>query len=122
MESDLVPRTARQYNEFTKVYHVILRGIDRQDIFLDEQDKKKWIKELINTKVQFNYDLYCYCLMNNHVHMVLYDKNMQLSKIIQSLAIRYATYFNKKYERVGHLFQNRFLKSISNWSEKLKRL
>ena len=47
--------------------------------------------------------------MSNHVHLVIYDKNMKLSKIIQSMEISYASYFAKKYNKVGHLFQNRFL-------------
>lgn len=93
----------------TKVYHVILRGNAKQDIFLDKQDYLKFLKELDRTKEKYQYDLYAYCLMTNHVHMLLYDKEEMLGKIIQSITISYSTYFNNKYERVGHLFQNRFL-------------
>lgn len=103
-----MPRMARKVS-CTKVYHVILRGNDKQDIFLDEQDYKKFIKEILNTKEKYEYELYAYCLMTNHVHLIIYDKNDKLSKIIQSLAITYSAYFSKKYEKTGHLFQNRFL-------------
>ena len=103
-----MPREARKTSG-TKVYHVILKGNDSQDIFLDKQDYKKFLKEITNTKEKFNYEVYAYCLMNNHVHMVLYDKKEKISKAMQSLAISYSNYFSKKYEKTGHLFQNRFL-------------
>ncbi len=103
-----MPRLARK-ESCTKVYHVILRGNNRQKIFLDEQDYKKFIKEIEKTKEKYKYELYAYCLMTNHVHLVVYDKNDMLSKIIQSIAVSYSGYFSKKYEKVGHLFQNRFL-------------
>lgn len=103
-----MPRMARKASN-TKVYHVILRGNDKQDIFFDEQDYKKILKEIVNTKEKYKYELYAYCLMTNHVHLVIYDKNDMLSKIIQSLAVTYSAYFSKKYEKTGHLFQNRFL-------------
>ena len=103
-----MPRSAREISN-TKVYHIILRGNDKQDIFYDEQDYKKFIKEIQETKEKYQYKLYAYCLMSNHTHLVIYDKEEQISKAIQSLAIAYSSYFAKKYEKVGHLFQNRFL-------------
>ena len=75
-----MPRMARKVSK-TKVYHVILRGNDKQDIFFDEQDYKKLIKEFKNTKEKYGCELYAYCLMTNHVHLVIYDKNNILSKI-----------------------------------------
>lgn len=103
-----MPRMARS-KSYTKVYHVILRGNDKQDIFFDEQDYKKLIKEFKNIKEKYGCELYAYCLMTNHVHLVIYDKNNILSKIMQSLEVAYSAYFSKKYEKTGHLFQNRFL-------------
>jgi len=90
----------------TNVYHVIIRGINKQDIFLDNQDYRKFIKELKRVKSKFEFEIYAYAFMKNHVHLVINDKN--LSTTIQSLNISYSSYFNKKYERVGHLFENRF--------------
>lgn len=103
-----MPRMARKVSD-SRVYHVILRGNAKQDIFFDNQDNNKFLKEIDETKEKYDYDLYAYCLMTNHVHMVIYDKNNKLSKILQSMTISYSSYFNKKYEREGHLFQNRFL-------------
>ncbi len=103
-----MPRMARKKCN-TKVYHVILRGNAKQDIFLEKQDYNKFTKEIYNTKEKYQYELYAYCFMTNHVHLIIYDKNDKLSKILQSLTVSYSAYWNKKYERVGHLFQNRFL-------------
>ena len=80
------------------------------------------MKEICNTKEKYQYELYAYCLMTNHVHLILYDKNENLSKVLQSLAISYSSYWNKKYERVGHLFQNRFLSKNVESGEYLKNL
>ena len=93
----------------TKVYHVILRGNGKQDILLDDEDKGKFLKEIKNAKEKYGYELYTYCLMTNYIHLVMFDKEEKLSKIMQSLAVTYSSYFSKKYEKVGHLFQNRFL-------------
>ena len=103
-----MPRVARTISN-TKVYHTILRGNDKQDIFYDEQDYKKFLKEIINVKEKYQCELYAYCMMPNHVHMIIYDVSNKISKIMQSIAVSYASYFSKKYEKVGHLFQNRFL-------------
>ena len=116
-----MPRKARKISN-TKVYHVILRGNDKQDIFFEDQDYKKFIKEIINTKERYKYKLFAYCLMTNHVHLVLFDKNDNLSKIIQSLAVSYSSYFSKKYDKVGHLFQNRFFSKCVESREYLIQL
>ena len=92
----------------SQVYHIILKGIDNQDIFYDSLDRKFFLKQISITKKNFNYLVYAYCLMTNHVHMVIKCKNDLLSKSIQSLVIRYVHYFNKKYSRKGSLVQDRF--------------
>ena len=116
-----MPRVARKISN-TKVYHIILRGNDRQDIFYDEQDYKKFLKIMKLTKEKYQYEIYVYCFMANHVHLVFYDKNNQISKIIQSIAISYSSYFSKKYRKEGHLFQNRFLSKNIETKEYLYRL
>ena len=116
-----MPRMARKESS-TKVYHVILRGNDKQDIFFDEQDYKKFIEELKNTKEKYECELYAYCLMTNHVHLVIYDKNNMLSKFMQSLEVTYSAYFSKKYGKTGHLFQNRFLSKVVETREYLMQV
>ena len=103
-----MPRISRKKSN-TNVYHVILRGNNKQDLFLDKKDYEKFLKEIRDAKEKYGYELYAYCLMKNHVHLVIYDKEEKLSKIMQSLEVTYSSYFSKKYEKVGHLFQNRFL-------------
>ena len=92
----------------SKVYHVIVKGIDDQDIFYDDQDRRYFLKQILNLKKEINYDVYSYCLMTNHIHMVIKSEAKFLSKIMQSLMIRYVYYFNSRYERSGTLVQNRF--------------
>ena len=107
-----MPRTSRhQSKSITKTYHILLRGINKQDIFLDGEDKNKFIRELKEAKDKFEFKIFAYTIMNNHVHLVLYDKNDKLSEIIHKVGTKYGLYFNKKYKRVGHVFQNRY-KSI----------
>lgn len=88
--------------------------------FLDKSDKYKFIDIIRETKEKYNYEIYAYCLMDNHVHLVIYDKEQKLSKLMQSIEISYAIYFNKKYERVGHLFQDRFFSKKVEDREYLK--
>lgn len=102
-----MPRTNRKIS-FNNTYHIMLRGINKQNIFNDNLDRNKFLRALKETKERYQYKLYAYCLMNNHVHLLICDSKQKISSIIQSLAIKYSLYFNKKYDRVGHLFQNRY--------------
>lgn len=93
----------------------MIKGIDNQDIFYDDQDRRIFLKHILESKKEFNYNVYAYCLMDNHVHMVIKSQKEFLSKAIQSLMIRYVHYFNRKYKRTGPLVQNRFKsKNIEN--------
>ena len=79
-----MPRIARkERRSFTNLYHIIIKGINSQDIFLDDQDRKKFIIEVVRTKEIYNYEIYAYVLMNNHVHMLIYDKKNTHTKINQ---------------------------------------
>lgn len=117
----VIPRSPRQKSN-TNVYHIIVRGINRQDIFLDKQDYRKFLKEIKRTKETYKYELYAYILMPNHIHLVINDMNNNLSTFMQSLNISYTYYFNKKYERVGHLFENRFKSKIVEEESYLKNV
>ena len=91
------------------LYHVITRGNQRQDIFLDDKDLKTFLSYLSEYKARYPLHLYAYSLMKNHVHLLLEVEGTPLSKIMQSLLFRYTRYFNKRYGKVGHLFQYRTL-------------
>lgn len=103
-----MPRIGRQYSEFD-VYHIIIRGNDKQDIFYEDDDRYLFKDRLKESKEKFNYQIYSYCLMNNHVHLLIRVNKEFLSKVMQNLVMRYSIYFNKKYNRIGHVFQDRFL-------------
>lgn len=100
-------RTARSRSSLN-LYHIIVRGINKQDIFLDNQDKRKFLKELIITKEKFNFKIYAYVIMPNHVHLILKEQDDSISKIMHRIQLCYSEYLNSKYERVGHVFQGRF--------------
>lgn len=109
-----MPRQPRR-KSYSKVYHCMLRGVNKQDIFFDKQDYLKFQEIIYKTKNRFLYQLYSYVLMPNHIHLEIKDENQKLSQIIHSMATSYANYFNKKYKRVGHLFENRFQsKNVEN--------
>lgn len=86
----------------------MLRGINKQDIFFEDKDYLEFQDIIRKTKKKFLYQVYSYVLMPNHIHLEIKDENHKLSQIIHSIGTSYANYFNKKYKRVGHLFENRF--------------
>lgn len=102
-----MPKLLRTYSN-SKIYHIILKGIDNQDIFYDDQDRRVFLNDMLKTKKEFDCRFYAYCLMDNHVHLVIKTEKEFLSKCMQSLMIRYVQYFNKKYKRIGTLLQSRF--------------
>ncbi|GAB2840546.1 transposase [Pseudoduganella ginsengisoli] len=90
------------------LYHVILRGNNRQPIFHDDKDRYR-LEDLIEEgSSRFHYQLLGYCWMGNHIHAAVQVGKVPLSSAIQNLSFRYAGYFNWRYQRVGHLFQGRF--------------
>lgn len=102
-----MPRTSRFYSN-SKVYHIIFKGIDDQTIFYDDQDRKFFLKQIPITQNKFNYIVYAYCLMVNHVHLVIKCEDEFLASAMKSLLVRYVHYYNKKYKRKGPLMQNRY--------------
>ena len=96
-----MPRISRENSKtITQTYHLIIRGINKQDIFFDDYDKKKFLKEIERTKEKYQYEIYAYVLMNNHVHITIFDKNDNKSNVVHSICTSYAEYFNKKYETI----------------------
>jgi len=86
----------------------MLRGINRQDLFEDDEDRLKFIETLAFYKEKSGYKVYAYCLMSNHIHMLLKEENEPISLIIKRISSSYVYYYNWKYSRCGHLFQERF--------------
>jgi putative transposase len=90
------------------LYHVITRGNHKQGIFRDERDLKQFLNFLLDSKTRFTFCIYAYALMKNHIHLLVEVSAVSLSRIMQSLLLRYTQYFNRRYGEVGHLFQGRY--------------
>ena len=102
-----MPRTARKKSK-TGVYHVTLRGINRQQIFIDAEDAERFLQAVSDSRAISEFTLYAYCLMGNHVHLVLKEGNEPLEQIIKRIGVRFVYWYNWKYKRSGHLFQDRY--------------
>ncbi len=102
-----MPRQPRQKSE-SGIYHIMLRGINQQVIFEDDEDYYKFLETLEKYKTVCGYKLYAYCLMANHVHILLKVEKENLEQIMKRLAGSYVYWYNWKYYRKGHLFQDRF--------------
>jgi putative transposase len=90
------------------LYHVISRGNQKQTIFRDERDFRTFLSYLSEYQARYSFHLYAFALMRNHCHFLLEVKEIPLSKVMQVLQFRYTRYFNKRYRKVGHLFQGRY--------------
>ncbi len=102
-----MPRHARQLAE-SGIYHVMLRGVNRDAIFLDDEDCARFLHALGQAKDASGCSVLAYCLMPNHAHLVLRTGEEPIGVVIKRLGVRYAGWFNRKYGRIGHLFQDRF--------------
>jgi REP element-mobilizing transposase RayT len=102
-----MPRIKRPESA-TGIYHVMLRGVNRGQLFENDADYLKFLSFLKEVKADSGFTLYAYCLMNNHVHLLLKTEHGSLARIFRRLGTRYAAWFNKKYDRAGHLFQDRY--------------
>ena len=111
-----MPRKSRE-NSGTGIYHVMLRGINRQNIFYDIYDYEIFLKLLrkqthpedeLHQPLPSRCVIYAYCLMPNHVHLLLREKEELLASVMKSIGVAYAWHYNKKYQHLGPVFQDRF--------------
>jgi len=111
-----MPRQSRQPSG-TGIYHVMMRGINHQTIFEDEEDNYQFINTLDRMRVRYddegnlcgsNCTYYAYCLMGNHFHLLIREREESVGETIKRIASSYVYYYNRKYGRDGHLFKERF--------------
>ena len=102
-------RMARLFVE-DAAYHIVTRGSQNSDVFWDEDDFRFYLRLMYHYKVRYGCRFYCYCLMPNHTHIVLDSPNglKAMSSFMHGLSMTYAIYFVKKYDRAGHVWQNRY--------------
>src|ERR1039457_12150 len=105
-----MPRTAR-LDISGVLQHVIVRGVERRDIFLDDTDRQSFLDRFSNLLVQTETECVAWSLMTNHVHMLLRPMHSKLGHFMRRLLTGLAVSFNLPHHRSGHLFQNRY-KSI----------
>jgi REP element-mobilizing transposase RayT len=89
-------------------HHVMMRGIERRPIFLDDADRQDFLRRLARLVPELGFRCFAWALMPNHVHLVLRSGSTRISRLMARLGTGYARHFNERYDRVGHLFQNRF--------------
>lgn len=101
-----------QHHFPTRFYHVMLRGNNGQDIFLNDVDRHRLYDLLWEGIERFDHRIHGFCLMTNHIHLIIQIGHFPLSQVMHHLTTNYAIYFNYTYKRVGHLFQGRFRRKI----------
>ncbi|RSL35103.1 transposase [Salibacterium salarium] len=89
-------------------FHITSRGNRRASIFYDDDDCFMYLTLLEETRMQFPFLLHAYCLMSNHIHLLLETQDHSTSIIMKDLHAKYAIYFNKRHQFSGHLFQGRY--------------
>ena len=89
-------------------YHIINRGVERRNIFLEPEDYDKYLGILNEIFQEYKINLHTYCLMTNHYHLLIETTTKSISDAMRKLNSKYSIYFNKKYKRSGHLWQGRF--------------
>ena len=87
-----MPRVGREKSE-SGVYHVMMRGINRQDIFFDVEDKEKFIEILLRYKPVCEYKIYGYCLMSNHIHLLIKEEKETVAQVIIRIGVSYALWY-----------------------------
>ena len=89
------------------LYHVITRGVERRDIFHSPEDREKFLTLLADQKAKLPFYLYAYCLMTNHIHLLIERRTDDIGRIMHRVLTGYTQYYNRKYGRSGHLLQGR---------------
>jgi len=115
-------RGSQGSNTSERFYHVITRGNQRQNLFHDDKDREFYLDRLEQYRKRYGFTIYAYVLMSNHVHLLIETGKTPLSKIMQGLQFSYTRYFNRRYRKIGHLFQGRYRAIICDREEYLLEL
>lgn len=102
-----MPRSTRKRSE-ADIYHVIVRGEGRQLLFEDEADRRYFMRLLSEAVRNEAAEVLAWCLMSNHVHLLVHASFDRMPRLMQRLTSGYATYFNKRHDHVGHVFAGRY--------------
>ena len=97
------------------VYHVTIRGNNRNAIFAEDSDRERFLADLEESVQRFDVRLYLFCLMTNHVHLVLETPRANLSSFMHRLQTAYTVYFSHRHHQSGHLMQGRSQMALARW-------
>ncbi len=106
-----MPRHYR-IKHFTFIYHVMVRSISEVPLFKDDDDKDKYLHYIQRYQKELGFKVYGYCLMTNHGHIIIDANGADISKVMHDINLSYATYYNYRHKRHGHLFQDRFKSEV----------
>lgn len=113
-----MPRPLRPVDDGL-VYHVINRGNNRQDVFQKPEDYLAFLQALADLKERKPFELYGYCLLSNHFHLLLRPKGASISRIVQSLLVSHTQRYHKHHRSGGHVWQGRFKSPVIQNDEHL---
>lgn len=102
-----VPTKKRQESK-SGIYHVIAKGINKERIFNQQREKVYFKTIILKYLKKYAVEIYSYCIMSNHVHIIIRAEIQCLSLFMSAILREYAVYYNYKHHRNGHVFQNRF--------------
>ena len=102
-----MPRRSRVLSH-SNIYHICMRGINQQQIFYDAQDYRYFLRVMEKYKEPSGYIIHAYCLMGNHIHLLIQTGAESLETIFKRIGASFVYWYNAKYKRSGHLFQDRF--------------
>jgi len=102
-----MPRHAR-LDAKGALHHVMLRGVNKGDLFIDDLDRKTFLDRLGQVIKDGRCTIYAFALMSNHVHLLIRSGDIGISAVMRKLLTWYAIYFNRRHRRTGHLFENRY--------------
>ena len=90
------------------IYHVMARGNNKQDIFLREEDAELFLEIVAQAVTRYGIVIHAYCLMINHFHFLIETPQGNISELMKDISQSYTQLFNKRHQRVGHVFQGRY--------------
>jgi putative transposase len=103
-------------------YHIVQRGNEKREIFTSDSERERFLSYLEALTIRYHVKIHTYCLMNNHYHLLIETPEANLIKAMHTLNTSYSTYFNKRKERSGHLFQGRYKSILVQADEYLHHL
>lgn len=102
-----MPRTRRRESA-TGVYHVVVRGLDKKDVFNEKREKSRILNLIHENFSEYNVEIFAYCIMSNHFHLLLKAELKELASFMAKILAGYAQYYNYKHHRTGYVFQSRY--------------